>query len=434
MSTPQLAGYDGRPRLLAGWLAAGHAAGLTDHARANGPLPLGAVPHLIGMTTAAGLRGRGGAWFPAGRKLATVAETGRAAGDCYVIVNAAESEPAAGKDKLLLRAVPHLVLDGAELAALAVGAGAITVCVHRGAGLVPGLTAALAERAAAGWGGTSNGLTIKVVESPRWYVSSESTALANFVGGGPGKPRDVSAYRKGVNGEPTLVSNTETLAHLALIARHGPDWFRMAGTSQAPGTALFSVRGAVRTSGVYELPVGVTGNEILGVAGGPVEPLHALLLGGYGGSWAPMSVLDMPFTPEALKPLGASPGAGVVVALPAGACGLVETVRVAAWLASQNARQCGPCFNGLPAIADDLARVTWRRDNTALDRLRLRLGMVNKRGACAHPDGVVQLVHSALRVFAGCVSGHLAGRGCPGLYRRPVLPVPAPLTTGEGWR
>jgi NADH:ubiquinone oxidoreductase subunit F (NADH-binding) len=208
----------------------------------------------------------------------------------------------------------------------------------------------------------------------------------------------------------------------------------MAGTSQAPGTALFSVRGAVRTSGVYELPVGVTGDEILGVAGGPVEPLHALLLGGYGGSWAPMSVLDVPFTPEALKPLGASPGAGVVVALPASACGLVETVRVAAWLASQNARQCGPCFNGLPAIADDLARVTWRRDNMALDRLRLRLGIVNKRGACAHPDGVVQLVQSALRVFDGCVSGHLAGRGCPGLYRRPVLPVPAPLTTGEGWR
>lgn len=435
MSAPQIVGYDGRPRLLAGWVAAGRSASLSDHARANGPLPVSAVPRLVDIVGAAGLRGRGGAWFPTARKLATVAANGRTAGGCSVIVNAAESEPAAGKDKLLVRAVPHLVLDGAELAAMAVGASSVTVCVHRGAGLVPGLTSALAEREAASWGAAAAaGLTIQVVESPRWYVSSESSALANFVGGGPGKPRNAPAYREGVNGKPTLVSNTETLAHLALIARNGPDWFRLAGTSEAPGTALFSVRGAVRAAGVYELPVGTTGHGILRVAGGPTEPVRAVLLGGYGGAWAPASVLDVPFTPEALKPLGTSPGAGVVVALPAGACGLAESVRVAAWLASQNARQCGPCFNGLPAIADDLAKVTWRGDRLAADRLRFRLGMVNKRGACAHPDGVVQIVHSALRVFDDCVSNHLSGRGCPGLYRAPVLPVPAPPSISEAWR
>jgi NADH:ubiquinone oxidoreductase subunit F (NADH-binding) len=122
------------------------------------------------------------------------------------------------------------------------------------------------------------------------------------------------------------------------------------------------------------------------------------------------------------------------VALPARACGLVETVRVAAWLASQNARQCGPCFNGLPAIADDLARITWGRDTAALDRLRFRMGMVNGRGACAHPDGVIKLVGTALRAFDGCVRSHLAGRFCAGLYRPPMLPVPAPLSPSEGWR
>jgi NADH:ubiquinone oxidoreductase subunit F (NADH-binding) len=275
---------------------------------------------------------------------------------------------------------------------------------------------------------------VDVLEPPRWYVSSESTALANFVGGGEGKPRDVSAYREGVGGKPTLVSNTETFAHLALIARYGPDWFRMAGTGEAPGTALFTVSGAVRSRGVYEFPVGVTGNDILRAAGGTTEPLQAVLLGGYGGAWATPSVLNVPFTPEALRPLNASPGAGVVIALPMGACGLMETVRVAAWLASQNARQCGPCFNGLPAIADDLARLTWRRDRVALDRLRFRMGMVHKRGACGHPDGVVKLVDTALRVFGGCVERHLTGYGCPGLQRPPLLPVPAPPSQGEGWR
>jgi NADH:ubiquinone oxidoreductase subunit F (NADH-binding) len=434
MTVPQLLRYDGRPRLLAGWLGTGRAASLAEHLAVNGPLPLDAVRGLIDTVTAAGLRGRGGAWFPTGRKLATVAKNGRAAGGSHVVVNGAESEPAAGKDKLLLGAAPHLVLDGAELAALAVGATKVTVCVHRGTGLARAITAAIAERARAGWGGAAVGLSITVMEPPRWYVSSESTALANFVGGGEGKPRDVSAYREGVGGKPTLVSNVETFAHLGLIARHEADWFRMAGTAEAPGTALFTVSGAVRSRGVYELPVGVTGHDILRMAGGPTEPLQAILLGGYGGSWVSPGVLAAPFTPEALRTLHASPGAGVVVALPIGACGLVETVRVAAWLASQNARQCGPCFNGLPAIADDLARVTWARDRTALERLRFRMSMINKRGACGHPDGVVKLVDTALRVFGPCVERHIFGQGCAGLYRPPMLPVPAPPSPNEGWR
>ncbi|CRK60738.1 putative Fe-S, FMN containing oxidoreductase [Alloactinosynnema sp. L-07] len=423
MSAPQIAQHHG-PRLLTG-----RHIPLDEHARANGPFPV--VPNLIEVVTQSGLRGRGGAWFPTGRKLATVAENGRAAGGAHVIVNGAESEPCAGKDKLLLRSVPHLVLDGAELAALAVGARKVTVCVHRGAGLADGLRTLIAERAARSWG---SGLPVEVMEPPRWYVSSESTALAHFVDGGPGKPRSVSTYVSGVDGKPTLVSNTESLAHLALIARRGPSWFRAAGTAEAPGTALYSVSGSVRATGVYELPVGATGWDILDAAGGRTAPLRAVLLGGYGGTWISPDVLAHPFTPEALKRVDASPGAGVVVALPQGACGLVETVRVASWLASQNARQCGPCFNGLPAIADDLARLTWAQDQTAHDRLRFRLGVVNKRGACGHPDGVVKLAATALRVFAEDVRAHLAGIGCPGWHRPSLLPLPTPPSPNEGWR
>lgn len=431
MSAPELTRYDGRPRLLAGWAVTNRPADLAGHAQANGPLPLGAVPQLVEVVTAAGLRGRGGAWFPTGRKLATVAANGARAGAAYLVVNGVESEPAAGKDKLLLRVVPHLVLDGAELAARAVGAREITVAVHRGTGLAASVGAAVAERAARGWGG---GLPIRVAEPPRWYVSSESTAVANFVGGGPGKPRDEAAYRHGVRGKPTLVSNAETLAHLALIARHGPDWFRQAGTPQAPGTALFSVGGAVHRRAVYEVPVGATGHDVLRLAGGPAEPLQAVLLGGYGGSWLPADALRLPFTPEALRPLNASPGAGVLLALPAGSCGLAETVRVASWMAAQNARQCGPCFNGLPAITDDLARITWGRDHQAVERLRHRLGIVDGRGACGHPDGVVRLVATALTVFAEDVARHLAGHACAGLARQPLLPVPPPPAGTEGWR
>ena len=434
MNAPYRAWYDGRPRLLAQRTQELRAATLAEHASGVGPFPVNSVPHLVEMAASSGLRGRGGAWFPTGRKLATVKQNGSTAGGAHVIVNGVESEPAAGKDKLLLRIAPHLVLDGAELAALAIGSSGVTVCVHRGTGLAERVGAAIAERRAAGWGGRRAGLTLKVAEPPRWYVSSESTALAHFVDGGEGKPRDVPAYRGGVGGKPTLVSNVETLAHLGLIARYGPDWFRQAGTAEAPGTALFTVSGAVRRHGVYELPVGVSGEDILRSAGGSVGPLSGVLLGGYGGSWLGPNEWYLPFTPEGLASLNASPGAGVLVALPATACGLVETVRVAAWLASQNARQCGPCFNGLPAIADDLARLTWSRDQRAYERLRFRLGVVDGRGACAHPDGVVRLVRTALHVFSDDVKRHLTGRGCPGMARSPVLPVPPPPRPNEGWR
>jgi NADH:ubiquinone oxidoreductase subunit F (NADH-binding) len=361
-----------------------------------------------------------------------VAANGARAGGAYVIVNGAESEPAAGKDKLLLRVAPHLVLDGAELAALAVGAREVTVCVHRGAGLLAVLRAAVAERAAARWGG---GVRLAVVEPPRWYVSSESTALARFVDGGPGKPRSVSAYRSGVGGKPTLVSNAETFAHLAMIARYGAEWFRQAGTDEAPGTWLVTLSGAVHRPGVYEVPVGASAADVLRLAGGATEPWQAMLLGGYGGAWLPAGeTVAHPLTPESRDVLGCGPGAGVLVGLPAGACGLAETVRVASWLAAQNARQCGPCFNGTPAIVDDLARLTWGRDRQAYDRARFRMAMVNRRGACAHPDGVVQLVNTALHVFAEDVQRHLADGGCPGLAHRPVLPLPALPAPDEGWR
>jgi NADH:ubiquinone oxidoreductase subunit F (NADH-binding) len=418
VSAPQYR-YDGRPRLLAA-----QARSLADHARALGPLPVSTAPKLVEMLGAAGLRGRGGGWFPSGKKMASVAGKENP----YVVVNGMESEPAAGKDKLLLRRAPHLVLDGAELAALAIGADRITVAVHRGTGVAGELLTAVADRKAARWGQVE----IDVTEPPDWYVSSESTAVAAFVGGEEGRPKADSARVSGVSGRPTLVSNVETFAHVAMIARYGPSWFRQAGTGEAPGTALFTVSGAVRNVGVYELPTGVTGETILRVAGGLREPISALLVGGYGGSWIAPDQLRRPFSPEGLSAVGASIGAGIVVALPARSCGLAETMRVADWMSAQTAQQCGPCFKGLPAIAEDFAMIVREGAREAYERLRFRLGVINGRGACAHPDGVVKFVDSALKVFALDVRRHLSGQPCPSGPR--VLPLPALPDESEGWR
>ena len=142
--------------------------------------------------------------------------------------------------------------------------------------------------------------------------------------------------------------------------------------------------------------------------------------------------MHRPFTPEGLAPVGAAPGAGIVVALPARTCGLKETMRVADWMSLQTARQCGPCFKGLPAIADDFAMIARDGSREAYERLRFRLGVVNGRGACAHPDGVVKFVDSALKVFALDVRRHLSGQRCSGGPR--VLPLPELPDESEGWR
>ena len=215
--------------------------------------------------------------------------------------------------------------------------------------------------------------------------------------------------------------NVETLAHLALIARYGAAWFRSVGTSAEPGSMLVTVLGAVREPGVLEIAIGTPVGQVLGLAGGPSAPLQALLLGGYSGGWVNAAdAAGRPFSSAGLADLGAGTGAGLIAALPADACGIAETARVVRYLAAESAGQCGPCLFGLAATATELDRIAGGR-TTGLGLLRRWLGQVDGRGACAHPDGAVRLVRSALRVFGAELSEHAAG-WCRGT--RSVLPVP----------
>lgn len=371
---------------------------------------------LIDLIERAGLTGRGGAGFPTARKMRAVAGRRRP----VVVVNAAEGEPASRKDALLMRTRPQLVLDGAVLAADAIGAREVIVALHAGPSSVQ---VAVNERQAAGL----DTVAITVVHVPQRYVASEETALVRFLSGGPALPTFTPPrpFERGVNGRPTLVQNAETLAHLALIARHGEQWFRSIGTPSAPGSLLVTVAGAVQRPGVYELAFGVQLQAAFDAAGGLTEPVQAVLVGGYFGVWLTAeTALRLPLTPADLKDPGAALGAGVLLALPASACGLAESQRVASWLAGQSAGQCGPCTLGLPAIADDLA-VLSRSGNTAnvRNRLERRLLRIEGRGACHHPDGTARFVASTLRTFATDLARHQRGNPCPPL-RFPVLQLP----------
>ena len=228
------------PRLLAGATGGGRS-GLLDHEDLLGPLPLPArtsrradrarAARLIDVVERSGLTGRGGAGFPTGRKLRSVAA---ARGSTVVVANGAEGEPASAKDKLLLARAPHLVLDGISLAAYAVGADRAYLAIHEtNSRLAASLEGAVAARQAAG----IDPVAVTVVPIPDRYVASEQSAIVHVINGGAALPTFAPprTHEKGVDGRPTLVNNVETLAHLALIARFGDRWFRSAWHACRPG-------------------------------------------------------------------------------------------------------------------------------------------------------------------------------------------------------
>ena len=414
---PQPPGHP--PRLLPVGFAAGPAT-LAEHlaryGHAHSPGPAGPQRMaLIEEVERSGLTGRGGAGFPTARKLAAVA-----AGHAPVVVaNGTEGEPASAKDKVLLARSPHLVLDGAVLAAELIGARRAVIVVHHAVREI--IDEAVAERHRA----RTDRIRIQVVTAADRFVGGEASAVVHWIERGiptptPTPPR-LSA--RGLGGRPTLVQNVETLAHLALIGRFGASWFRSAGTAAEPGTMLVTVLGAVREPCVQEIAIGTLVGEVLDMAGGKSAPLQALLIGGYFGRWVNAAAArPAPFSSAGLAPLGAAVGAGLIAALPADACGLAETARVTRYLADESAGQCGPCLFGLDAIAGEVQRLAEGRTSD-LAMLQRWLGQVNGRGACSHPDGAVRLISSALTVFAAELDRHAQG-WCCGSAKAAVLPVP----------
>jgi NADH:ubiquinone oxidoreductase subunit F (NADH-binding) len=259
---------------------------------------------------------------------------------------------------------------------------------------------------------------------PGHYIAGEESALVASLAGGPAVPsfRPDKSVPLRIGRRAAVIHNVETLANIALIARHGADWFRAVGAPEAPGTCLVTISGAVERPGVVEVATGTRLDEILEAARPSGTP-KAVLVGGYGGVWVPRRQLATSYAPAALRAIGATMGVGVLVVLGQGACGVLETARIARYMASQSAGQCGPCLFGLPAIAEDLGAIARGHANPAvLDRLTDRCGAVDGRGACRHPDGVVRLVRSALSTFADDVARHIRGVPCE---TSPAVPIPS---------
>jgi NADH:ubiquinone oxidoreductase subunit F (NADH-binding) len=408
-------------RLLDGPPLAAGPEPLTSHRARLGTLPGRAGQELIRSLDASGLLGRGGAGFPVARKWASVARRAAERGGAVVLANGAEGEPLSAKDRVLMATRPHLVLDGAALAADAVGADRIVLYVgeeHQAARTA--LARAVDERAAIGGRAVP---AIELTAAPRGYVSGEESAAVHFVNAGDARPTSTPPrpFERGIDGLPTLVQNVESLAHAALIARFGDAWYRRPGRAETRGTALVTVGGTPRR-GVAEIELGTSLAELADAGGLDPEVRAAagpVLVGGYFGGWvAGDRAWQRPLDPVTLRAAGSAFGCGVVRFMAPGECGVAATARILDYMAGQSAAQCGPCVFGLRAIADATARLaTGRPRDDDLRRVAGWSETLAGRGACHHPDGAVGLLRSALEVFDADVAAHQRRAGCTATRR-----------------
>ncbi|MBA2949203.1 NADH-quinone oxidoreductase subunit NuoF family protein [Streptomyces himalayensis] len=404
---------------------------LAMHLKVHGPLePMGGE-QLASLAEQISLKGRGGAGFPFARKLRAVAESAIRRGvRPVVVVNGSEDEPACRKDTVLINRAPHLILDGALLVAEALGARTLVVGVTRNS-TEASMQAALTERGLTNRRGAP--LRARVQRNPVRMVTGESSALIRSADGGPPLPpgRKVRASDSGVGGAPTLLSNAETFAQLAIAARIGADRYRNTGLHDEPGTVMLTISGAVARPMVVEVPTGVPLRYVLQLAGAPPLP-QGVLTGGYHGKWLDgAAVHDAVVSRASLDALGGALGAGAILPIGPETCPLGESLRVANWLAAESAGQCGPCYLGLPAAARGLADILNGGGPAALEALRQVTKAVKGRGACKHPDGSAAFLDSTISAFTDDLAAHVLGGGC-GRPVAGVLPLQEEGAAGGG--
>ena len=372
--------------MLAG-LASGPS--LAAHRQQYGDLPRRTLDDLVEATDDAGVRGRGGAAFPFAVKLRTAADSGRRP---VVVVNLSEGEPASSKDSALARTRPHLVLDGAVATARSLGARRVHV-------VLPGdrpLTRAAMEHAMDERRDRRVRL-VPHVASPR-FVAGQARAVLELMAGRPNLP--VTAWTPeavaGHRARPTLLSNAETWAHVGRLLHTGPP---VGGTPEEPGSTLLTLRMPGAPVAVREVAYGTTLEAVLPPGDVPV------LLGGFHGTWVPSTqARQLRVSVPGLRAAGFALGAGLVLAVDD--CPVAWTQRIVAYLAGQSAGRCGPCFNGLPALA---VAVSALDDGGGTQRVEQLTTLVERRGACAHPDGTVRLVRSLLTAYPHEVARHGGG-------------------------
>jgi NADH:ubiquinone oxidoreductase subunit F (NADH-binding) len=387
--------------------------------------PTGTVVTVV----ASGLRGRGGAGFPAGDKWRAVASADDPVR--YVVANGYEADPAQGTNRHLMETRPFAVVEGVAIAALAVGAREAVIAVRAEyADAVQALQSAVFAAEEAGFLGTDVlgsgrdvALTVRTVQGA--YMLGEETVLLKALEGRRGQPEQRPPYPTeiGLFGHPTLVHNVVTLAAVPWIVTHGADAYRAIGDPDAPGTLLVQVSGAVAAPGIAEVATGTTLREILGLAGGiaPGATLKAVLVGGPTGGLLPEELLDTPYTFGALRDAGAHVGSGSMVVADQATC-IVDLARLLVRYAADEA--CGktiPCRIGLRRLAEIGQRYA---DGTARPSdPKLLVDLADDCAAsalCDHERLAPNPLRTAMRYFGPEIDDHILRGTCPAGVCSPI--------------
>jgi NADH-quinone oxidoreductase subunit F len=403
----------------------------------------------ISVVTDAGLRGRGGAGFPTGKKWSTVA-TNAASSQLAptVVVNAAEGEPGTFGDRTLIRRNPYRVLEGALIAAHAIGARAIAVVTKDVYTTeLDLLTDAAQELVATGAAGD---VDIDVVAGAGHYLLGEETGLLEAAAGRPPFPRVAPPYRHGTvevgepgggagglelagdggTAPPTLVNNAETLAHVPLIVQHGSDWFRELGTPDSPGTSLFTITGDVRRGGVAEYPLGTPLRQIIDEIGGGITDADiGFVMSGVSVGVLLPDQLDLPATYEALGAAGSGLGTGGFTVFSTDTDPIAVAHGVSRFLATESCGQCRPCKEGglEVAAALDLLRDGQAAETAVADLVPL-VRSLSDGARCDLGPQHERVISSFLEQFPDAARSHAAGHA----ETRPVLVAPIMGIDEEG--
>jgi NADH-quinone oxidoreductase subunit F len=383
---------------------------------------------IIDDVEASGLRGRGGAGFPTGVKWRSVAQSLSPSVPPSVVVNAAEGEPGTFKDRTILRRNPYKILEGALVAATAIGADRVVVAMKASFDEeLERVRGAVVEVRSAGW---TDGVDVVVVEGPSAYLYGEETALLEVVAGRAPFPRIAPPFRHGVEdvGEdpysaaqvtmaspgnatpapPTLVNNAETLANVPGILAEGPDWYRGVGTAESPGTVVCTISGHTRRHGVAEFPMGTPLREVVDTVGGGAREGRVVgALSGVANPLLPGSQLDAPVSYEGMQAAGAGLGAAGFIVFDESTDPVAVAHGVSRFLAVESCGQCTPCKQDGLALADLLDRL--RRSAAGehdLVRIDERVGTVSDSARCYLAVQHEQVVQSILALFPDEVRAH----------------------------
>ncbi|MCL6087803.1 MAG: FAD-dependent oxidoreductase, partial [Actinobacteria bacterium] len=399
---------------------------------------------IIRIVSQSGLRGRGGAGFPTGKKWEFCRNAKSPSGIKYVVCNGDEGDPGAFMDRNLLESDPHSVLEGMIIAGIAIGSEkgyayiraeyplAIEVFSHainesREYGL-------LGENIL----GSKFNFDVEIYQGAGAFVCGEETALIRSLEGKMGMPKPKPPFpaNEGLYGKPTLINNVETLSNIPQIILNGAEWFNKIGTQTSKGTKIFALTGAVNNVGLVEVPMGISIRDIVFKIGGGIrrgKKFKAVQLGGPSGGCIPEKFLDVPIDYEKVKEIGAIMGSGGMIVLDEDTCMVDLSRYFMDFIQEESCGQCVPCRIGTKRMLERLESITYGNGSSAdIEELGKLGSSIKETSLCGLGKTAPNPVLSTIQYFGDEYEAHVKEKRCPAVACRQIISSPCQHTCPIG--